>query len=257
MCELGDLAPGESATVTIQVRPTEVGPVQYTACATADNVVPTPPEICDTTTTDVVPAADLVITKEDNPEPVDVGDNLAYTLRVTNWGPETAFNVELEDDLPGNVIFIGIDEENNICNLDPGQVVECDLRTLVSGESTRVRVFVEPEEAGNIRNTARVSSTTADPRRSNNVDSITTTVEGDAEPTEPPEETTAEETTGNETTDEVTTDEETIVIDGQTIIIPDELSATKLPDTGGPGGIALAAGCALLGVGLILNRIAR
>ena len=31
----------------------------------------------------------------------------------------------------------------------------------------------------------------------------------------------------------------------------------ELPDTGGPGGYVLAAGCALLGVGLILNRIAR
>ncbi len=70
------------------------------------------------------------------------------------------------------------------------------------------------------------------------------------------EETTDEETTEEETTEE-TTDEETTVIDGQTILIPDELSDTTLPETGGPSGYVLAAGCALLGVGLIINRIAR
>ena len=77
-------------------------------------------------------------------------------------------------------------------------------------------------------------------------------------------ETTAEttaETTGeatNKTTAERTGDgEETMVKDGETIIMPDELADTKLPATGGPGGYGLAAGCALLGVGLILNRIVR
>jgi len=40
-------------------------------------------------------------------------------------------------------------------------------------------------------------------------------------------------------------------------LIPDELSDTTLPETGGPSGIVLAAGCALLGVGLIINRVFR
>ena len=71
------------------------------------------------------------------------------------------------------------------------------------------------------------------------------------------EETTAEETTAEETTAEETTGEQTTVIDGQTILIPDKLADTTLPETGGPSGIALAAGCALLGVGLIINRIFR
>ena len=71
------------------------------------------------------------------------------------------------------------------------------------------------------------------------------------------EETTAEETTAEETTGEQTTGEQTTVIDGQTILIPDKLADTTLPETGGPSGIALAAGCALLGVGLIINRIFR
>lgn len=71
------------------------------------------------------------------------------------------------------------------------------------------------------------------------------------------EETTDEGTTDEETTADEETTEETMVRDGETIIMPDELGATALPDTGGPGGYGLAAGCALLGVGLIINRIVR
>jgi hypothetical protein len=66
-----------------------------------------------------------------------------------------------------------------------------------------------------------------------------------------------EETTDEGTTADEETTEETMVRDGETIIMPDELGATALPDTGGPGGYGLAAGCALLGVGLIINRIVR
>jgi hypothetical protein len=81
------------------------------------------------------------------------------------------------------------------------------------------------------------------------------------------EETTDEETTDEETTDEETTDEETTeeTTAGKTDDTDDEgdviagsiPEADELPDTGGPSGIALAAGCALLGVGLIVNRIFR
>jgi uncharacterized repeat protein (TIGR01451 family) len=273
-CDLGEVAANTTETITLEVEaPESTGTITNTAECTDVALA----EACaDTVETEVLPAADLVITKDDNPEPVDVGDNLAYTLRVTNRGPQEATGVELVDDLPGNVIFIELDEgENNRCNLRPGQVVDCALGDLGPGESTRVRVLVEPEEAGTITNTARVSSNTADPRRGNNVDSVRTTVEADTEPTDEEttdeettdeettdeettdEETTDEETTDEETTAEETTDEETSVVDGQTVIIPDELSDKPLPNTGGPGGIALATGCALLGVGLIVNRIIR
>jgi hypothetical protein len=73
------------------------------------------------------------------------------------------------------------------------------------------------------------------------------------ETTEKTDETT-EETTGKERSGE-----ETTVVDGQTILMPKGVAADKLPDTGGPtgGGFVLAAGCALLGVGLIANRVIR
>jgi uncharacterized repeat protein (TIGR01451 family) len=260
-CDLGTVAANTTETITLNVEAPEAAPQTIVNEATCTGAtVPMP--CTDFVTTNVLPAADLVITKEDNPAPVDVGYNLAYTLRVTNRGPQTATDVELVDDLPGNVIFIGLDEGENRCNLRPGQVVECDLVDLAPGDSTKVRVFVEPEEAGTLTSTARVRSATADPRRSNNVDSATTTVEGEAQPTEPPEETAAEETTTDETTtddgDAAETRDDTeanSIEDGEDDVgagtIPE---MDELPETGGPGGYVLAAGCALLGMGLILNR---
>ena len=71
-----------------------------------------------------------------------------------------------------------------------------------------------------------------------------------------PEEATTEATT-EQTTDEST--KETTVVRGETVIVPDEVASDRLPDTGGAnlGGIILASGCALLGAGLILGRVAR
>ena len=84
---------------------------------------------------------------------------------------------------------------------------------------------------------------------------------GGGEQTQPPEETTDEETTAEETTAEETTEETTEestlregedAVDGGTV-----LGADELPETGGASGLVLAAGCALLGAGLLVGRILR
>ncbi|CAA9443135.1 MAG: hypothetical protein AVDCRST_MAG02-258 [uncultured Rubrobacteraceae bacterium] len=69
-----------------------------------------------------------------------------------------------------------------------------------------------------------------------------------------------DETTGpteRQPADEETTDD---LAEGRDAVDRDTvLAADELPETGGPGfaGVVLASGCALLGVGLILNRIVR
>jgi uncharacterized repeat protein (TIGR01451 family) len=52
------------------------------------------------------PSADLTITKSDNPDPVQVGDNLTYTITVSNAGPDTAEEVIVTDTLPAGVFHI-------------------------------------------------------------------------------------------------------------------------------------------------------
>src|SRR3989454_393389 len=53
----------------------------------------------------VIAQADLSITKTDNPDPVNAGATLTYTVMVTNGGPSTAANVQVTDNLPAGVTF--------------------------------------------------------------------------------------------------------------------------------------------------------
>ncbi len=128
-CDLGEVAANTTETITLNVEaPETTGLIINTATATDDSGgIGT-----DTAETNVLPAADLVITKEDNPEPVDVGDNLAYTLRVTNRGLQEATGVELVDDLPGNVIFIGIDEAGTDATFGPARLWTASWSTLLA-----------------------------------------------------------------------------------------------------------------------------
>jgi hypothetical protein len=69
--------------------------------------------------------------------------------------------------------------------------------------------------------------------------------------------TTGDTTTGDTTRDTTTGDTTAETADTAGVIASTVPEADELPDTGGAGGIALAAGCALLGVGLIVNRVFR
>jgi len=50
--------------------------------------------------------ADLSLTKADSPDPVTTGQQLTYTLAVTNNGPASVTGVTVTDPLPGGVSFV-------------------------------------------------------------------------------------------------------------------------------------------------------
>lgn len=97
-CNLGDIAPGELATVAIEVRATQAGTVENTATATSDDVT-----VTDTIRTRILP--DLVIDKLDDPDPVSgVEQLLLYTIRGTTpyptWPLQTTFHSARWTSLP-------------------------------------------------------------------------------------------------------------------------------------------------------------
>jgi uncharacterized repeat protein (TIGR01451 family) len=106
--------------------------------------------------------ADLDINKLDNPDPVDRGDFLVYTLEVTNEEstPLTpANNVQVIDNLPvSRVDFDSVDAGEFRCKFDGG-TVRCELRnneTLGPGETEEIEIVVEAEDVGTAQNTAIV-----------------------------------------------------------------------------------------------------
>jgi len=125
--------------------------------------------------------ADLSITKSDSPDPVVAGNQLNYTITVTNNGPDTAHNVVVTDALPAGVVFLS----SSIPCTGGGSVKTCNLGTLanlaVSTFTIQVRVpanFLSSAgvSSKNITNTASVAATELDPDTTNNTATATTNV---------------------------------------------------------------------------------
>jgi uncharacterized repeat protein (TIGR01451 family) len=116
--------------------------------------------------------ADLNIGKSDDPDPVNAGETLTYTLWTTNEGPSLATNVVVTDTLPAGLC--GFDYLPPNCHRDPSagdlETVVCDMGTLSAGESgpIEVRMTVCPGSTGRLLNQAEVRSDVPDSSPGNN-----------------------------------------------------------------------------------------
>src|SRR5205807_219465 len=106
------------------------------------------------------------------PDPVTLGDNLAYNLFATNNGPSTASNVVITDILPSSVTFV---------SASPGcsqlaSTITCPIGALANGATVGVEITVKPSVVGLITNTATVRADQTDPNSANNTATATTKV---------------------------------------------------------------------------------
>ena len=196
-CDPGNLAVNASATVTIVVRPTTPDMLSNTASVTSSVSDPNPannttPAVM--TTVNAPPAsADLSITKTAAPNPVTVGDDLTYTITVTNNGPDAATGVNVMDALPAGVTFVSATATQGSC-AQAGGVVSCDLGTLAAGNAgamqrmvrrgrsvpvrarkrqvnpstATITIIVRPTAPDTLSNVANVTSNVSDPNPANN-----------------------------------------------------------------------------------------
>ncbi|MDW8328439.1 MAG: right-handed parallel beta-helix repeat-containing protein [Candidatus Bipolaricaulota bacterium] len=175
-CNLGSLANGGSATVTIVVTTTgaSVPSVSNTVSVSAAEFDPTPANNTATVSTTVNPAADLSVTKSDTPDPVNVGDNLTYTITVTNNGPNNATGITVTDTLPATVTFVSA---STGCTHSAGTVT-CTIASLAASANTSVTITVTPQAGAvpSITNTVSVSGNEFDPNAANNSANQSTTV---------------------------------------------------------------------------------
>ena len=120
--------------------------------------------------------ADLSITKMDSPDPVITGQNLTYTIVVTNSGPDTAMDVSLSDTLPAGVTFVA---GSAGCS-EAGGVVTCDLADVAAGDAVEITIIVEVDcalaDGAILTNTVSVTAATPDPTQANNSATEQTTV---------------------------------------------------------------------------------
>src|SRR5262249_26230407 len=137
-CNLGNLAPGASASVHVTSTTTSASCAVYNNSATvsASNNGPVPPATASTT----VQCPTLTITKTPDASSVSAGQDIGFTITVHNGGAGTAKSVTLNDPLPtGTGITWSIDPANAACNI-ANNTLSCSFGDLAPGASASVHV---------------------------------------------------------------------------------------------------------------------
>jgi len=177
---LGTLAPGASTTlhVTVHVHPDRTAALSTTAIVSSDVTDPNP---TNDSATEPPPSrlADLSITKSDGVDPVVAGEDLTYTLVVSNDGPSDATNVVVSDPVPAGTFFVSADGGG----LKAAGTVTWNLGALVDGASAivHVTVHVDGSRTADLSNTASVGSDVPDPDGSNDDATEATVVDTQAD----------------------------------------------------------------------------
>ena len=97
--------------------------------------------------TPAAPSIDLSVTKQDSPDPATVGQNITYTIVVTNAGPSTATGVVATDTLPIEFVSaVSASSTQGSCTI-ASPLVTCQLGTMNSGANVTITVVVKAEKA--------------------------------------------------------------------------------------------------------------
>lgn len=100
--------------------------------------------------------ADLSLAKEvDNTSP-NVGDNITYTLRLTNGGQSTATNVQVTDTLPDGLTFVSVGSGGSYDATT--RTITWNVASLANGGEATLDIVATVNTASGISNSAQVSA---------------------------------------------------------------------------------------------------
>jgi len=120
-----------------------------------------------------VPSADVSVTIADAPDPATVGNDLSYTIAVSNAGPY-ASSVTLTDTLPGGVSYVSATPSQGSCS--GTATVTCALGTVDYANATVTLVVRPTATNGALSNTVTATSTISDLFPANNSSTASTVV---------------------------------------------------------------------------------
>ncbi len=182
------LAVGSSATITLVATVNGTGGASISNTASVSSATTDSNSANDSaTTTTTVSAADLSMSKLDSPDPVNAGENITYTLTVTNNSSTIpAQSVTVSDPIPANTTFVSVGSApsgwtrtDTTTTGQTGTITYTRATLPASGTATfTVTVKVDSGAANNsiISNTANVASSTPDDNSANDAQTATTTV---------------------------------------------------------------------------------
>ena len=178
ICRLGAMFAYSSSAAAIVVKADDVGIIALAATVTADEPDPDPANNNGSATTQVSPAADVVVTSTDT-EPVKAGKPVVYTVSVANSGPSAATQLVLHDSwtpAPVGASFKKVSWTQGSCWQDSATSITCSLGRLAPGGVATVTLELVSGRPGILYDTASAAAAEFDPNDSNNTFTQATTV---------------------------------------------------------------------------------
>ncbi|MFN9405479.1 MAG: Calx-beta domain-containing protein [Dolichospermum sp.] len=153
----GTIKSGQTATLSITVNPFVAGDLISTTSVTSSKTDPNPinNELINTKVVNsIVPAAaDLELIQSVNKLNPDIGEQVTFTLTLTNKGHGSATGIQVKDILPPSLSFISALPEQGIYNQNTGI---WDVGNIKDNLSRTLRIIAQVNLSGSIINTAEI-----------------------------------------------------------------------------------------------------
>ena len=171
-CNLGNLANGASASITVVVKVNPDVPagtiLVNNAEVSSGSADPDNSDNLWTATTTVDTSADMQVTKTSDAAVYKPSTQVKYQITVVNNGPSKALDVVITDNLPDLKAAI-YNSDTGGCVKSAPRILHCDLGDFAVGQSKTFFVYVTIKGSkGNVSNTATLTSDTSDPVAANN-----------------------------------------------------------------------------------------
>jgi uncharacterized repeat protein (TIGR01451 family) len=119
----------------------------------------------------------LSVTQTESADPSPVGNQLTYTLHITNSGSAAATGVVVNDNWTTAATFISVTSDQGTCSRS-GNSVTCRIPSFAAGAMATVTLVLQPSAAGMITNSATVNANEPDTDPANNSATEDTTING-------------------------------------------------------------------------------
>jgi uncharacterized repeat protein (TIGR01451 family) len=150
---LAELQPSIKAAVTLETRPVDVGKQDISFEAFAD----LNQKSSSTQPLSVEHLVDVFFDIDDVVDPIEIGSDTSYRIRVVNQGTKTATNVKLAVDFPNGIQPTGV--EGNLRNDIRGQqVLFAPISSMGPGDEIRVIVRGQGKAAGDHRGSVNLQT---------------------------------------------------------------------------------------------------
>jgi len=168
-CSRDSLASGASAPLSLSfLSSDEGGNASSNLTISSDTDDPDASDNAATAAVTVNAHADLGITMDDDPDPVDAAGNLEYDIEISNEGPSTATGVSLSFTPDAQSTYSGFSGTGFACT-DNGATIDCTGPDLAPSATAALTITVTaPDEPAVLSASVTASSAVADPDAANN-----------------------------------------------------------------------------------------